>query len=69
MWAAEVITSKNILLCDNDHFEGAEVIDKGSKITITKGREQKYAMWSHFGIFDLHERHIDESTIKIISNN
>lgn len=37
MWAAEVITSKNILLCDNNHFEGAEVIDKGTKITITKG--------------------------------
>ena len=68
MWAAEVITSKNILLSDNDGFEGAEVIEKGTKITITKGKNQKYALWSHFGIWDLHERHIDETTLKIISH-
>jgi hypothetical protein len=69
MWAAEVITCKNILLCDNDRFENVEVIEKGTKITITKGKNQKYALWLHFGIWDLHERHIDESTIKIISKN
>ena len=69
MWAAEVIASKNILLCENDEFVGANVIEKGTKITITKGRKEKYALWSYLGIWDLHERHIDESTIKIISNN
>ena len=68
MWAAEVITSKNILLTESDGFENAVVIDRGTKITITKGKNQKYALWSHLGIWDLHERHIDESTIKIISH-
>ena len=67
MWAAEVITSKNILLTESDGFENAVVIDRGTKITITKGKNQKYALWSHHGIWDLHERPIDESTLKIIS--
>jgi hypothetical protein len=69
MWAATAITKRNILLCDNDYFENAEVINKGTEITITKGIEEKYAWWSHRGIYDLNQRYIDESTLKIISNN
>jgi hypothetical protein len=69
MWSATAITKRNILLCDNDYFENAKVIDKGTKITITKGIDEKYALWSHHGIYNLNEWYIDESTLKIISNN
>lgn len=69
MWSATAITKRNILLCDNDYFNDAKVIKKGTQITITKGINEQYAMWSHYGIYDLDEGYVDESTLKIISNN
>lgn len=69
MWSATAITKRNILLCDNDYFIDAKVIEKGTEITITKGVNEKYTMWSHYGIYDLNEGYVDETTLKIISNN
>mgnify|MGYP003353528363 CR=1 FL=1 len=44
-------------------------IEKGTTVTITKGREQKYCIWGHFGLWDIGEEYIDEDTIKVFSHN
>jgi hypothetical protein len=57
MWAAYAKTAKEIPLPER-------TVPKGHEVTITKGRNEKYALWHSTGIFDLHESYIDEETIK-----
>lgn len=44
------------------------LIQAGESITVTHGRNEKYALWHGSGIWDLPEDYVGE-TIKIISNN
>jgi hypothetical protein len=44
-------------------------IEQGTKITITKGKNEKYALWHSTGIWDLPEEFVNESSIRIISKN
>lgn len=57
MWAAEAIAKKKIPL-------GNGIINKGEKITITRGREYEYAIWHSEGIFDLPKEYVKD--IKVI---
>jgi len=58
MWAAEATAKKNIPLDDL-------IINKGEKITITRGREYEYAIWHSEGVFDLPKEYVKD--IKVIS--
>ena len=58
MWAAEAKAKKKIPLDDL-------IINKGEKITITRGREYQYAIWHSKGIFDLPKEYV--KNIKVIS--
>lgn len=74
MWAAKVITKKTIPLLRKNNIcreNGRnvipiefDIIEENTSITITKGKDCKYAIWSHYGIYDLPEEFIDETTIK-----
>lgn len=44
------------------------VIPKDSVITVTKGRNYEYALWSSEGIFDLPAEYVGE-TIRVVSEN
>jgi hypothetical protein len=57
MWAAKAIAKKKIPL-DNT------IINKGEKITITRGKEYEYAIWHSAGIFDLPKEYVKD--IKVI---
>ena len=68
MWAAEATLKRRLHLSEKyEHPGDILTIDKGTTVTITKGREQKYCIWGHFGLWDIDEDYIDETTIKIIS--
>lgn len=77
MWAAEAKAKKNIPLKKFSNLErifGAKIdqqhtVKKGNSITITKGVKCKYAIWHHSGIWDLPEEYVNESSIKIISED
>lgn len=43
-------------------------IPAGEKITVTKGKHEKYALWHNTGIWDLPEEYVGE-TIKVVSEN
>lgn len=58
MWAAEATANKKIPL-------GDVIINKGEKITITRGKEYEYAIWHSEGIFDLPKKYVKD--IKVIS--
>ena len=53
MWSAIAIAKRTIPLNDVG-------INKGTKITITKGRNEKYALWHHTGIYDLPRIYVGE---------
>lgn len=44
---------------------GDAVISAGRLVTITKGLNEKYALWCGHGLYDLPEEYVDESTISI----
>jgi hypothetical protein len=44
------------------------VIPKGSTITLTKGKDYEYALWSSEGIFDLPAEYVGE-TVRVVSAN
>jgi hypothetical protein len=70
MWAAEATLKRRLHLSKNyEHPDHILTLEKGAKVTITKGREQKYCVWGHFGLWDIDEMYIDETTIKILSKN
>jgi hypothetical protein len=57
MWAAYANTKIEIVLPER-------TIPKGKEVTITRGRNDKYAIWCSAGVYDLPEHYIDEETIK-----
>jgi hypothetical protein len=70
MWAAEATLKRRLLLSEKyDHPDNILIIEKGTTVTITKGREQKYCIWGSFGLWDIDEMYIDETTIKILSES
>ena len=70
MWAAEAVLKRRLLLSEEYmHPDDIITIDKGTTVTITKGREQKYCIWGHFGLWGIGEEYVDEDTIKVFSHN
>jgi hypothetical protein len=70
MWAAEAILKRKLHLSKTyARLEDITTIPKGTKITITKGREQKYCLWHSLGLWDIDEMYIDEESIVILSPN
>jgi hypothetical protein len=70
MWAAEAKLKRRLLLSEKyEHPDDITTIPKGSKVTITKGREQKYCLWHSLGLWDIDEMYIDEESIVILSPN
>jgi hypothetical protein len=68
MWSAEATLKRRLHLSkDYGHPDHILTLEKGTKVTITKGREQKYCVWGHFGLWDIDDMYIDETTIKILS--
>lgn len=58
MWAADAILNKDIPDIN---------LKKGEKVTITKGRRYKYALWCHDGIYDLPACYIKQNTITVFT--
>lgn len=58
MWAANAKVKKDVPLT---------TVKEGDTVTITKGREYKYALWCTEGVFDLPEEYIDKSSIVVFS--
>ena len=52
-------------LQNNKPKECAAVVKANEIITVTKGRNEKYALWHHTGIWDLPEEYVGE-TVKVI---
>lgn len=50
----------------NENLKAGELVAVTEIITITHGRDEKYALWRN-GIWDLSEDYVDLTTIKIIS--
>lgn len=50
----------------NKNLKAGELVAVTETITITHGRDEKYAIW-HNGIWDLPEDYIDIRTIKVFS--
>jgi hypothetical protein len=70
MWAADAVLKRRLHLSkDYEHPDRILTLEKGTTVTITKGREHKYCVWGHFGLWDIDEMYIDETTIKVISKN
>ena len=71
MWAAEAVLKRRLHLSKTyNHPDEIVTLAKGTKVTITKGREQKYCLWdATHGLWDIDEMFIDETTIKVISKN
>ena len=70
MWSAEATLKRRLHLSkDYEHLDHILTLEKGTKVTITKGREQKYCVWGYFGLWDIDEMYIDKTTIKVISKN
>ena len=44
------------------------LIKEGQKITVTKGKNEKFALWHNSGIWDLPEEYVGD-TIRVISQN
>lgn len=59
MWAIEAKAKIDIPI-------GEELIKKDTEITITKGKNEKYALWHHGSIWDLPEDYVGE-TVRILS--
>jgi hypothetical protein len=69
MWAAEATLKRNLHLSEKyEHPDDIITIPKGTKVTITKGLNQKYCLWSSM-LWDIDENYIDEESIKVISEN
>ena len=69
MWAAEATLKRNLHLSEKyEHPDDILTIPKGSKITITRGVNQKYCYWGKL-IWDIDESYVDEGSLKIISEN
>jgi hypothetical protein len=70
MWVAEAALKRGLHLSEKyEHPDHILTLEEGTKVTITKGREQKYCIWGSFGLWDIDEMYIDETTIKVISEN
>ena len=54
MWMIEAIAKIDIPL-------GNEIIKQGTEITITHGKNEKYALWHHSSIWDLPEEYVIET--------
>jgi hypothetical protein len=70
MWAAETTLLKDIDCGIHKNFLKEEVhtiLRKGEKVTITKGRKYKYAVWAGVAIMDVPKKYINENTINVIS--
>jgi hypothetical protein len=69
MWAAEANLKRRLLLSEKyEHPDDIIEIPKGTKVTITKGCNQKYCLW-HTKLWDIDEMYIDEESILVISQN
>jgi hypothetical protein len=68
MWCIEAKAKINIDLgIQGDAYNKEHIIIKEcSKLAITKGKNEKFALWSNFGIFDLHKDYVGE-TIRVVS--
>ena len=69
MWAAEAILKKVIHLESKDTWTEKMTmykIKRGDKITITLGRNEKYALWTGHGIYDLPEEYVKE-IVRVLS--
>ena len=60
MWAALAKAKIDIQL---QHY----IVAENEGITITKGKEEKYALWNNDGIYDLQEKYVKD--IKVISKD
>jgi hypothetical protein len=70
MWAAEATLKRKLHLSKTyERLDDITTIPKGTKVTITKGREQKYCLWHSLGLWDIDEMYIDEESIVILSSN
>ena len=58
MWMAEAKAKRDIPL------KGWK-IKKGETITITRGRNQKFALWAGDYIYDLHERYVTDIQVRV----
>lgn len=68
MWVAEAKLKRRLLLSEKyEHPDDIIEIPKGTKVTITRGKEQKYCLWDSVGLWDIDEMYIDEETISVIS--
>ena len=75
-WIGSRNYSQAVSECDNPQWiawlrgrlprRETTVIPKGSTITVTKGVQYEYALWSSEGIFDLPEEYVGE-TIRVVS--
>jgi hypothetical protein len=62
MWAAEAKLKKDFRVTKTYS------VKKDTIVTITRGRDKKYAIWLSKGIFDIPRKYIDELSLKILSN-
>jgi hypothetical protein len=70
MWAAEANLKRRLLLSKKyEHPDDIIEIPKGTKVTITKGSNQKYCLWHSVGLWDIDEMYIDKESILVISQN
>ncbi len=76
-WLGNRNYSEAIRDCDNKVWLGwlssnipkdSSTIKSGTVITITKGREEKFAIWHHTGIWDLPEEYVGE-TVRVVSKS
>jgi hypothetical protein len=67
MWCIEAKAKIDILLGVNEQKDFF-VVKSGDTITVTKGRNEKYALWHHTGIWDLPKEYVGE-TLRVISNS
>ena len=72
MWAAiaklrKPFDTKEIFKTVSKEYDHQIKFKRGDEVTITKGVSYKYAIWCYGGVFDMPKRYINESTIKVFS--
>lgn len=68
MWAAEARAKIDIVLDEygsNGRLISTKTVAAGKIITITHGRDEKYALWGYGGVWDLPEEYVGE-IVKIV---
>ena len=69
MWAAKALVKKKIPLTAERYGKNVDVsINRGEEMTITKGKNMKYALWHGTGIYDLPNNYIGK-IVRIISKD